>query len=200
MGASDHSRMCIATRFLKFTKSWAGWLSLVLVGCASEPETPGVMSDAMKSRLLKPDLEKRSSFESDMVASKVKAGDRVSNSAFSTKDWMGASEFKVNDYRTKNYPGVRESHDTSMTYGEARSARESEQMFRSKDSPDAKRVARQQDQSFREGDQVFVTQMVRDAERSQQQNNRPVIIDTGERMTPAAPQTEEDIRRMLNRK
>jgi hypothetical protein len=177
------------------------------ISCSSKSKAPetATMSQSMAARISSVDMSKRSSFESSLVTDNTGTG-----AQFQKRGYNQTSDYKGN---TGLFPGSKNIESNSYAGANKTSplgstiSREAGSKARGWDKSAGTATAREQGkvsagsgQSFRPGERAYTTRMVRDASRSQQENVRPVIIrDKTPAPTAAAP-SEDDIRRMLNRK
>jgi len=160
------------------------------------------MSDSMASRVLRMDPNQRSSFESSMTKENSGIGSYmekqvVKSKPFATKDYPN----KPKTLEQASFSKAQERNTmSSKNFNQAdRSSREQGTTFATRETQDAGRSASQQAQVFGSADQTFATRPMREAERAQQRDNRPVI-DSSNLPPPDPTYTEDDIRRILNRR
>ena len=178
-------------------------LSLLLVACASdEPEVGATMTEGMASRLLKPDMKKRSGFESSLRSENSQMGDYFSQQNYGTKEADRKSYRRSDGYKTDTFSGADDrSQIADQTFsGQSQPNRMADQTFAADAARLGDQTARQQTQVFRESGDTFKTTQVRDAAKSQAQNKRPLIVEPDAAdLAPEKRYSEDDIRRLLNR-
>ncbi len=183
---------------------------LVLGACSSAEEKAAKsgqkpMSDSMAARMLSVDMNKRSSFESALVTQNSGMGDRMGKRGFKSGEYQaGTKAFrtpKTLEAKTFSRAEDRSRLGDQGFQGASKKSGLGDDSFKTGAAREVGQEARQQGQTFRGADEVFATGMVRDAAKSQEKDLRPVIIkpEPGA-MQEDQPYTEEQIRRMVNRR
>jgi hypothetical protein len=162
------------------------------------------MSESMASRILSKDMSKRSSFESALVGQNSGMGSYLEKQGYDSKKYAGKTQYQVpKTLKQGNYSGADDfSKLGSRRFQGADNKNKglADRVFNAKQAREGSQKARQQDQVFSAADDRFKTSSVVDAENSQGDNNRPVIIKPDGGQTDETPYSEEEIRRMVNRR
>lgn len=183
-----------------------GVLAVGLVGgCASkEAEVKNKpMSDSMQSRMMNTDMTKRSSFESAMVTQNSGMGSYLEKQGFKSKEYSTNKEFQVPKTLKQ---GTFSRADQVSGMGEKRfqgaekASRIGDSQFATKSAREGSQEASQQGKMFGGSDKLFKTGEVWDAAKSQRENKRPDIVKPNGGRVDETSYTEDEIRRMVNRK
>ncbi|MCB1225835.1 MAG: hypothetical protein KDK99_08515 [Verrucomicrobiales bacterium] len=175
---------------------------LLLAGCAAERNEQEAMSEGMAKRMLKPDMEKRSGFESSLVTSGKDTGSYLTRMGYKT-DTLGMKKYRRPDQmKQSSFSGA----DDRSTLGKQAFSRRGEKAsgldrtFQTSSAQVGKERSSEQGRMFSTGDTNFRTRPVWDAAKSQAENKRPTIINPDPRdMAPEKAWSEDEVRRMLNR-
>lgn len=190
------------------SRALAGLVLGLLAACSSSDDKKGAgqkpMSDSMASRVMNTDMNKRSSFESALVrSSSAGTGKHLQNRGFSTQDYTGNTRFKVpKTLQQRSFSGADDrSQLGEQAFQQAQSTnRFADDTFATPAAREGSLTASQQNDVFRSGQDTYRTGVMREAARSQAENKRPVIIKPKGAMQDDTPYTEDDIRRLLNRR
>lgn len=161
------------------------------------------MSDSMASRILSRDTTKRSSFESAMVSKNSGMGSYLEKQGYKSKEYGGTTKYRVPKTLEQ---GEFSGADEASGLGRKRFQRADEAsglgdaVFKAGEAREGSLAARQQGQMFLEAGDEFKTGAVRDAARSQAENKRPAIVKPNGGHFDETPYTEEEIRRLVNRR
>lgn len=123
--------------------------------------------------------------------------------AFKTSSYSNNAQYRVpKDLKQNPYSsGTGKNRYETQTFGEKEKAnRLGNQDFSTRSFDEASRTASQSNNTFRDAGDRFKTGEVRDAARSQQDNKRPMIIKPEGGLPAEAPLSEDDVRRLINRK
>lgn len=161
------------------------------------------MSESMEKRLMRWDMNKRSSFESSLVRNQSGMGKHLQQRGFHAKDYKGNTAYRVpKTLKQDSFSGADDrSRLASQTFsGAGQKNRLAKETYSTPAAREDGSQARQQNAVFRESNDVFKTGEVRDAARSQAENKRPLIIKNETESTDAAAYSEDEIRRLVNRR
>ncbi len=157
----------------------------------------------MAARILSRDMNKRSSFESAMVSQNSGMGSYMQKQGFKGKDYAGNTKYRTpKTLQQHTYAGASDYNRLArQTFREGKDqSRLASGQYQTDAAREGSRTARQQGQTFAAADDVFKTGSVRDAARSQAENKRPLIVKPDGGMADETPYTEDQIRRMVNRR
>ncbi len=161
------------------------------------------MSNSMAARVMSMDPNKRSSFESSLVRSNSGMGKHLQKRGFGTKDYAGNTRYQVpKTLKQESFSGADDrSRMARQAFNRAKEQNHyASETFATPAAREGKRSARQQNQVFYAADDTFKTSAVRDAARSQAENKRPLIVKPDGGVSDETPYTENEIRRLVNRR
>ena len=161
------------------------------------------MSDSMASRILSKDMNKRSSFESAMVSENSGMGSYLEKQGYDSKKYSGNKRYQVpKTLKQGNYSGADDFSKlgSKRFQGADNKSGLADRAFNAKEAREGSQVARQQNQVFNGSSERFKTSSVVDAANSQADNNRPAIVKPDPGPTDETPYSEDEIRRMVNRR
>lgn len=179
--------------------------AVLLCSCSSSKEEPGqkAMSESMAARILSKDMNKRSSFESALVTGNSGMGSYLEKQGYNAKKYAGKTQYQTpKTLDQKSYSGAeaRSKLAKQRYQGADNKSRLADRAFGTKKAREAGQTARQQDQAFTAGGDQFKTAAYGEAARSQAENNRPLIVKPDGGRVDETPYSEDDIRRMVNRR
>ena len=196
--------MSLSLRFLSITLAIA-----MLSHCSSskkesEPEGATVsridrsMNKGFDRKKKQYDTEFRSEFDQkSYIGNKKVKGKKFRTGEFTGSDtYKGTSEFKAGEFAQSDKASRAGNQEFSQA---GKSPRDATQTFNTGASRDASRNAPQSEKAFAQGDEVFSTRTVGDAAKAQEKNVLPKIIKV-ETQGGETVYTEQDVKRMLNRK
>ncbi len=184
----------------------SGVLLGALAACSSgDKKTTGQkpMTDSMAGRVMNTDINKRSSFESSLVRRNSGMGKHLQQRGFKAKDYAGNTSYKVpKTLKQQSFSGAddRSRMGRQEFSGSHQQNRFADDNFSTAAAREAGTSARQQEQVFRESNDGFKTGQVRDAARSQADNKRPLIVKPKGETHDATAYSEDEIRRLVNRR
>ena len=181
----------------------------LLAACSSSADKDASgqkpMSDSMAARVMNTDMNKRSSFESSLVRSGSSSGvgKNLQKRGFATDEYAGNTRFKVpKTLQQRAFSGADDrSQIGERSFNQAdRSNPLGDDTFATPTAREGSRTASQQDDVFRTSNDTYRTGLMREAARSQAENKRPVIVKPKGALEDDTPYSEDDIRRLLNRR
>ncbi len=181
-------------------------LSLLAAACSSgdsNDSSQKAMSDSMASRMMRMDQNKRSSFDSAMVTNSSDMGRHLQKRKFKAADYAGNTSYKVpKTLKQRSFSGADDVNRLgAQSFSESkRQNHQADDHFTTSNASEAKRTARQQGQTFSAAGDTFKTRAFYEAARSQAENKRPVIVKPDGALSDETPYTEDEIRRMVNRR
>lgn len=194
---------------MRFSTFWVQAQLMLLVGllcsCSSAKKETGqkAMSESMASRILSKDMNKRSSYESALVTGNSGMGSYLEKQGYNSKKYGGNTQYQTpKTLEQKKYSGTEEVSKLAKQRfkGADNKSGLADRSFETKSAAEGSQKARQQDQAFQGAGDQFKTSAYQEAARSQADNNRPVIVKPKGGDVDETPYSEEDIRRMVNRK
>ena len=194
---------------MRFSTFWVQAQLMLLVGllcsCSSGKKETGqkAMSESMASRILSKDMNKRSSYESALVTGNSGMGSYLEKQGYNSKKYGGNTLYQTpKTLEQKKYAGTEEVSKLAKQRfkGADNKSGLADHSFETKSAAEGSQKARQQDQAFHGAGDQFKTSAYQEAARSQADNNRPVIVKPKGGDVDETPYSEEDIRRMVNRK
>ena len=194
---------------MRFSTFWVQAQLMLLVGllcsCSSAKKETGqkAMSESMASRILSKDMNKRSSYESALVTGNSGMGSYLEKQGYNSKKYGGNTLYQTpKTLEQKKYAGTEEVSKLAKQRfkGADNKSGLADRSFETKGAPEGSQTARQQGQTFRGAGDEFKTSLYQEAARSQAENKRPMIVKPEGGLVDETPYSEEDIRRMVNRK
>lgn len=166
-----------------------------LSGCAHKQKDSGT-GPRLAERLGKWDMNKKSSFEKELYATKsskvIKTGPFRTTEFKGTKDFTGAGD----SYRTKNFQQASKTSSVAdKTFPDAKkdSSLGSSQ-FKTKQSSFDQKTSRDAGKKFTDTDKTYQTKDEREAAKALKKKSHPVMVDTGK-----PSYTEDEVRGLLKR-
>lgn len=181
-------------------------LSLFVTACSSGDSDDGsqkAMSDSMASRMMRMDQNKRSSFDSAIVTNSSDMGRNLQKRKFKAADYVGNTSYQVpKTLKQRSFSGADDLNrlGSQSFSGSQQKNHLADDSFSTSNASEAKRTAQQQGQTFSGADDAFKTNSFYEATRSQAQNKRPLIVKPDGGASDETPYTEDQIRRMVNRR
>jgi hypothetical protein len=183
-------------------------VALLLTACSSsknDSSAPPVMSQRMADRIRKPDMNKRSIYDTAMQSSITKSkgdvGGRFLNQKHHTKSFTGSKSYgRTPDFKTSEFGGAKERNRMAgqSFQGSRKQSRDANSNFDTHRSRLEGQTSRDAGKSFADNNRVFETRANRDALKSQQKNEGPRFIELEENHRKPA-YTEDQVRKLLGR-
>ncbi len=167
-----------------------------LSGCAHKQKDSGT-GPRLAERLGKWDMNKKSSFEKELYA--TKSSKVIKTGPFRTTEFKGTKGFTgaCDSYRTKDFQqSSKTSSVADKIFSDAKKdSNLAQSQFKTKESSFDQKTSRDAGKKFADTDKTYQTKDEREATKALKKKSHPVMVDTGK-----PSYTEDEVRGLLNKK